>query len=769
MHDTSPLDGATMIAADQELDGAPLLRTEFALATGHGDVVSAQLTSTALGVHEVTVNGRPVGPDVLGPGWSSYQWRLRWRTHDVTALLPADGAVAIGAALGNGWYRGRLGWTGGRALYGDELGLLARLDVTFADGHVQTVVTDETWRAGPSATTANDLYDGQTIDARRATPGWSSPGFDTSGWARVHALEFDAGRLAPPVGPPVVRHETVAPIEVFTSPSGRTLVDFGQNLVGWIRCTVAAPAGTEITVRHAEVLEHGELGTRPLRNVEATDRFITSGGADVFEPTMTFHGFRYAEVTGWPGGLTRADLDSGALEAVVVSSDLRRTGYFECSDELVNQLHRNVVWGLRGNFLDLPTDCPQRDERLGWTGDIAVFAPTAAYLYDVEDFLADWLQDLALEQRHQDGTVPRVVPDIFSVDPSKIAGDTEKDGAVTAVWGDAAVWVPWTLYEAYGHERVLADQYDSMTAHVDAIERHLSGTGLWDTGFQFADWLDPDAPPNEPGAAKADKGVVATACAYRSADLVARTARLLGRHDDARRFCALADRLKDAFTTHYVDERGTITSDCTTVYALAVCFGLVDGERRGHAGDRLAQLVEDAGHRVTTGFAGTPFVTWALGETGHLETAYRLLLETGCPSWLYPVTMGATTVWERWDSMLPDGTINPGTMTSFNHYALGAVADWLHKVVAGIAPTSPGYATVSVAPRPGGGLTWARARLDTPHGEVSSAWSIDGDRLTLDVVVPDGVTAEVALPGTDPTTVGGGAHQFVTDGTAVAA
>nr|WP_089775905.1 glycoside hydrolase family 78 protein [Ruania alba] len=744
-----------MIAPDQDFDGAPLLRTEFSLASGHGDVVAATLTSTALGVHEMFVNGQPVGPDVLSPGWSSYQWRLRWRSHDITERLPSEGQVAIGAALGNGWYRGRLGFTGGRALYGDELGLIAQLEVTYADGHVQTVVTGETWRSGPSSTVANDLYDGQTIDARRSTPGWNAPGFDDEAWAGIHALDFDRGRLTAPIGPPVVRHETIRPTAIFTSPSGKTLVDFGQNLVGWIRFSVSAPAGTTITIRHAEVLEHGELGTRPLRDVEATDRFITSGDVDHFEPTLTFHGFRYAEVTGWPGELT-----TDSLEAVVVSSDLRRIGSFECSDDMINKLHENVVWGQRGNFLDLPTDCPQRDERLGWTGDISVFADTAAYLFDVKDFLADWLADLRFEQSHQNGRVPFVVPDVIRIGPRDPDRGDEKDGAITAIWGDAAVWVPWSLYQAYGDLTILADQYGSMVAHATAIAEHLSPSGVWDTGFQFADWLDPDAPPDRPGAAKADKGVVSTACAYRTADLVSRTAELLGNTEDSQRFRTMADGLKRAFHEHYVDERGTVASDCATVYALAIQFGLVDGAQRGFAGQRLAELVAEAGYRVSTGFAGTPFVTWALSETGHLDAAYRLLLEKECPSWLYPVTMGATTIWERWNSMLPDGSINPGKMTSFNHYALGAVADWLHKAVAGIQPAEPGYSRIRITPKPGGGLTWARSSLVTPHGEVSSSWRLDGDEFHLDVAIPDGTTAEVTLPGGETVTAGPGEHRF---------
>ncbi|MET0447143.1 MAG: family 78 glycoside hydrolase catalytic domain [Aeromicrobium sp.] len=518
------------IAPDQEFDGAPLLRREVRLDAGHGAVSSATLQLSALGVCEAWINGQPVSQDVLTPGWSSFEWRRRFAEYDVTALVGGE-SLAIGVALGNGWHRGRLGWTGRSAFYGDELGAHVDLLLRFEDGHEQRVVTDHAWRAGASATTANELYDGQSIDARRVLDGWAAPGFDDGAWVGVHPVTTDA-TLEPYVGPAVRRQEELPVVETWLSPSGKRLVDFGQNLVGWLRVRVRGEAGTVITVRHAEVLENDELGTRPLRTAAATDRFTLSGGDDEFEPTFTFHGFRYAEIEGWPG-----DFDPAAVTAVVVHSDLRRTGTFRSSEPLLDKLHDNVVWGMRGNFLDVPTDCPQRDERLGWTGDIAAFAPTAVYLFDAQDFLRDWLRDLALEQQHQDGVVPYVVPDIL-----KHGGMPEEFLPMdsTAVWSDAGVWVPWSIWQAYGDETVLAEQYDSMTAHVRRVGSLLSPTGLWDRGFQFGDWLDPDAPPENPAAAKADPGVVATICAYRSASLLATIATELGRTEDAAEFTALA-------------------------------------------------------------------------------------------------------------------------------------------------------------------------------------------------------------------------------------
>ncbi|ADX72853.1 alpha-L-rhamnosidase [Pseudarthrobacter phenanthrenivorans Sphe3] len=742
---------AAMITPNEDFDGAPLLRKEFRLEAGHGAVVRATLRATAFGVYEALINGVPVGQDVLSPGWSSYEWRLRYRSYDVTSLLRPTSV--IGVELGNGWYRGRLAWHGMSNLYGDQLGFFGQLDIEFEDGHVQTVASESSWQSGPSATTFNDLYDGQTIDARRNQPGWAEAGFDAGTWAGVHTLEFDAGRLAKPVAPPVVRAAVVRPAEIFTSPAGKTLVDFGQNLVGWLRFTVKGEAGHSITVRHAEVLENGELGVRPLRSAKATDMFILSGGEDSFEPTKTFHGFRYAEISGWPGTLTADD-----LEAVVVHTDLQRTGTFECSNELVNQLHRNIVWGLRGNFLDLPTDCPQRDERLGWTGDIAVFAPTAAYLYDVKGFLQDWLLDLAAEQKAAGGLVPITVPDALKYCPQPPEFPAPES---SALWSEASVWVPWALWEAYGDPGVLQNQYESMVSHTRRVEGLLSPAGLWDSGFQFGDWLDPDAAPDQPWAAKADTGVVATACLYRTARITAQAAGLLGRHDDEAHFEALAARVRAAFAKHYVAADGTIRSDCTTIYALAIAFDvLATPELREFAGNRLAELVRDNGYRVSTGFAGTPFITHALTDTGHVDEAYRLLLEEGCPSWLYPVTMGATTVWERWDSMLPDGTINPGEMTSFNHYALGAVADWMHKSIGGISAAAPGYSRVRIAPVPGGGIDWASTSLETPHGTIRVEWKHDDGAFRLEATLPGGMEADVVLPGGAQHTVSGGTHSF---------
>ncbi|MGN6198433.1 family 78 glycoside hydrolase catalytic domain [Humibacter sp.] len=746
----SPVDllaRAAFITADADRGAAPRFRFAAEPDQPRWRVRSARVVATAHGVYELSIDGRPVTRSVLNPGWTSYEWRLQVQEFDVSDLVTAgEGALNLEALLGNGWYRGDLGFAGANANYGEELAFAAVLELTFADGSVQRIATSDAWQAETSDIVANSLYNGETIDARLR--GSSTP-------LSVRETDIDRSTLVPQAGPPITRQETLKPQKIWESPSGRILVDFGQNLVGWLRFTVQGERGSEIVIRHAEVLEHGELGTRPLRGAEATDRFVLSGDTDSFEPTLTFHGFRYAEVSGWPGELT-----PDALEAVVVHSQMRRTGAFECSDELVNQLIHNSVWGQKGNFLDVPTDCPQRDERLGWTGDIAAYAASASFQFDTSDFLHKWLLDVEAETEHDPiGMVPYVVPNVL-----KYATFDESLAAfplgATAIWGDAAVWVPQALWNAYGDRDRLEAHYPGMVLHLESVEAVLSPNGLWDQGFQFGDWLDPDASPHDPAAAKADPHVVATACVYRSAVFAAQAARILGKDADAERWSRLAERTREAFDEHYVAENGRIVSDCATVYALAICFDLLDAPLRERAGDRLAELVRERDYRVTTGFAGTPFVTWALSETGHIEDAYRLLLERECPSWLYPVTMGATTIWERWDSMLPDGTINPGEMTSFNHYALGAVADWIYQVVGGIRPAEPGYARVLIQPQPGPGIAWARTAYEAASGRIAVSWRTGDDGFTLEASVPEGVPATIVLPDGSSREVRGGEHTF---------
>ncbi|MET0885551.1 MAG: alpha-L-rhamnosidase C-terminal domain-containing protein, partial [Mycetocola sp.] len=441
--------------------------------------------------------------------------------------------------------------------------------------------------------------------------------------------------------------------------------------------------------------------------------------------------FRYVDVEGWPGELT-----SESLRAVVVHTDLRRTGWFETSDPLVSKLHENTVWSMRGNFVGVPTDCPQRDERLGWTGDLNVFSPTATYLYDVREMLSSWLADLRAEQKDI-GTVPWVVPNVAAQWTTPSA---------TALWSDVAISLPWTLYSEYGDVGILRASYESMTALFAEIEAAVDANGLWTTGFQWGDWLDPDAPAENPSGGKTDRYLLASAYLCKTSREIADTAALLGHEDDAAHYRAVHERVKAAFLHEYVTGSGRIVDESATAYSLAIMFDILDPIQKQRAGDRLADIVAQADYRISTGFSGTPLVTHALSSTGHLDTAYRLLLEKESPSFLYPVTMGATTIWERWDSVQPDGTVNATGMTSLNHYAPGTISDWLHRVIGGLECVDPGWKHFRIAPQPGGGLMWARTAHETVHGRAAVEWAVAGGKMTVYATVPEGTTCTVVLP-----------------------
>jgi alpha-L-rhamnosidase len=717
---------------------APYVRSTFSVGA---EPVRARLHITALGIYDAAINGQPVGDHRLAPGWTAYDARVHVQTFDVTAQLRAGDNV-IEAVVADGWYRGWLGFAGNRNNYGDRSALIAQLEIDFADGRRQTVVTDDSWEATTGPILAADIYNGETHDAR-VVPG---------PWTPMRSLDVDLGRLVPQPTPPVRTTDVVKPIAITTSPSGKTIVDFGQNLVGVLRIRVQGPAGTTVTLRHAEVLEDGELCTRILRAAQATDHYTLGGDAiEEWSPHFTFHGFRYAEVDGWPGELTLEDLD-----ALVMHTDMTRTGWFECDNELVNQLHRNIVWGWRGNTVSVPTDCPQRDERLGWTGDLQVFTPTAAFIYDAAGFLDGWLRDLAADQL-PNGCVPAVIPDILRGMQAYACG-----------WGDAATVVPTAVYHWYGDTGILEQQFESMRSWVDSIAERAGPGLLWNNDFQFGDWVDPTVDPLTPGNARTDSSFVATAYFAHSADLVANAADVLDKREEAEHYRSLAARVRDAFCNEWVAPSGRVVADTQTGCALALAFDMVSPGQRPVVADRLRQLVKAELYRLSTGFLGTPVVTAALSDAGFLAEAYRMLLQTQAPGWMYPVTAGATTIWERWDALRPDGTMNPGSgMLSFNHYALGAVGHWLHSTVGGLTATAPGFRRFRVAPQPGIGISAASAQFDSRYGRIEVRWAVTGRGMEMRVVVPPNTEAEVVLPGRDGVAirVGSGHHrwQYVVD------
>ncbi|BBC31132.1 Bacterial alpha-L-rhamnosidase [Streptomyces graminofaciens] len=708
----------------------PLLRREFHLPA---EPVSARLYVTSLGVHRTAINGKPVSDDVLEPGWTSYPNRLLYSTYDVTGLL-VPGTNALSATVGDGWYRGHLTWHKNRDVYGDTTALLAQLEVGLADGTRVTITTDGRWRSGYGDLLAADLYDGCERDLRRKPHGWQLPGFDDREWEPVATLPLPAG-LTQRAHPPVRVVQVIRP-ERRTLPDGTIALDAGENVTGWLRLRASGPAGSTVTVRHAEVLDSdGRLLTSILRGARATDQYTLAGGTAELRPEFTFHGFRYAEIATSPAVTVEA------VEVEVVASDLRRIGEFRCSDERVNTLYANVVRSQRGNFLAVPTDCPQRDERLGWTGDIMAFAPTACATFDSGSFLDSWLTDLRIEQR-PDGAVPLVIPyvSLGELPPAELP---HAGGA--AGWGDAATVVPAALFDAYGRRSMLDRHYAAMRAWVEFTVDHLDEDGTWSGNAQLGDWLDPAAPPEDPARATTDSAYVATAFVAHSARLLTDAARELGHLDDGERYEALHRRTAQAAWRKWGDHARTTQTGC----ALALEFGIAPATERAEVGKALAGLVRANGGRIATGFLGTPFVLPALTGTGHVDEAYRLLLNTECPGWLYQVARGATTMWERWDAIRPDGTIDvekAGMMLSFNHYAYGAVASWLHRSVAGLRPVAPGYRTMEFAPRPGGTLTSAEASVTTPYGTASVAWSISRDTLTVEAVLPPGTTGRFSAP-----------------------
>lgn len=705
-----------------------ILRYEFRASA----VVRATLYATAVGSYQAAINDVDVDDHVLKPGWTPFDKRTVYDTTDVTPLVH-DGVNTLTFRLAGTWATEHFGFRqNAQPRYGEQPRLAAQLLLEHADGSTRWVRSGPEWRGASGPLVGSGLYEGEHYDARLT---------HVYEWAPVRVLDA-APAPGPRISPPVRRTEERSVIAVLPSERESILLDFGQNLVGRLRIRVSGPRGTTVTLRHAEVLENGRLGTRPLRRALSTDTYTLAGtGEEVWEPEFTFHGFRYAEIRGWPGAFDPAD-----VTAVVIHSDMTRTGWFRTSHRLLQRLHDNVVWSLRGNFLSIPTDCPQRDERLGWTGDIQVFAPAAAFLYDVRAFLDSWLRDLAGEQQ-ADGTVPFVVPNVLGL------------SRPAAAWGDAAVVVPDVLERVFGDRDTLARQYPSARAWVDLCLRLAGPRRVWEGDFQFGDWLDPTAPPDRPGQALTATGLVATAHLARSARMLARAARILGHDLDAAHYQAAADDVRSAFVREYVTPAGRMLSDTPTAYAMAIVFDLLPDDLRAPAGMRLADLVRENGYRIATGFVGTPLILDALTATGHDMTASRLLLETSCPSWLYPVTMGATTIWERWDSMLPDGSINPGDMTSFNHYALGAVADWLHREVGGLTIVEPGAQRIRIAPRPLPGIDDADVALDSPAGRIEVAWKRVGREIHVRASIPGGVEAEASTPD-GPRMLGAGDHQW---------
>ena len=729
-------------------------RREFSLDS---EASTARIYATALGVYELWINGVRVGDAYFAPGWTNYRKRLAYQSYDVTGLL-RPGRNAIGAIVGPGWYKGDLTWLNARNLYGQKVALSLALAANGPDGEPVEIVSDASWRAGRGPITYSEIYHGESYDARLDREGWSSAGFDDGDWSPVALRELDLGRLVPQDGPPVCKQERLPAQRLLTTPRGEAVLDFGQNLTGWVEFTVSGKAGERVVLRHAEVLDaEGNFYTDNLRSARARIEYtLKGGGPETYEPHFTFHGFRFVRVEEYPG-----PIDPRSFTAVVLHSRMEPSLSFACSNPLLNQLHHNILWGWKGNALDIPTDCPQRDERLGWTGDAQVFIGTATYLTHAAPFYRKWLRDLASEQR-EDGGVPYVVPDVLPATAPEDANIRSTHSSTG--WGDAAVICPWTIYARYGDLELLREHYPHMRAWVEYIRARAQGGLLWNTGFHFGDWVALDAKEGSYfGATPND--LTATAYYAHSAGLLAHAAEALGNAEEASRYRALRTSIVAAFQDEFITPSGRLAARTQTAHVLALAFDLVPARHRARTIRDLAALLEENGNHLTTGFLGTPVLCRALADGGRLDLAYTLLLREDFPSWLYQVKQGATTVWEHWDGIKPDGTMWSPNMNSFNHYAYGAVGEWIYATVGGIAPDpdSPGFRSFLLAPRPGGGITHAKTTYESPYGTIGLEWKIEGDRFELDAEVPPNSTARIVLDGVAAESVTGSAQAAFRD------
>ena len=724
---------------------SPHFRKEFLSAR---TIATARVYITSHGFYELQLNGKKVGDQVLTPGWTSYSKRLQYQVYDVTGML-LKGNNAIGVVLGDGWYRGTLAWGNNWAIYGKKLGVLFQLKISYTDGTESVIVSDETWKASnDGAIRMNDIYNGETYDATKKLTGWNNPGYDDKNWQHVKTGFYNNSNLIASEGSPVRKIQEIKPVKIFRTPKGSLIADMGQNMVGWLRLKVSGKKGTVVTLRHAEVLDKfGEFYTTNLRAAKCQLTYTLAGtGEEVYEPRFTFMGFRYVEVTGFPSELTADN-----LTGVVVHSDMPVTGTFECSNPLINQLQHNIQWGQKGNFVDVPTDCPQRDERLGWTGDAQAFCRTAAYNMDVSSFFTKWLKDIAADQK-QGGEVPDVIPDILNKQGSTSAQPS-------AGWGDVSVIAPWTMYTVYGDKNFLENQYKSMKAWVEYIRKKAGDSYIWKDGSKYGDWLFYHPPVDnhtEPDG-YTDHNFIATAFFAYSASILAEAAKALGKTDDAKMYSDLFNKIKEVFINEYVTKAGRVGTNSQTSYVLALKFNLLPENLRSKAAEFLVNDIKDRDNHLSTGFLGTPYLCHVLSDNGYTDTAYDLLLQESYPSWLYPVKMGATTIWERWDGEKTDSTFEDPGMNSFNHYAYGAIGDWMYRVSAGIETMGPGYKHIIIQPHPAKKLTYSRASFESSYGTIGSGWEKKDGKVIIKVRIPANTSATIILPATvqDKVTEGG--------------
>ncbi|WP_345955760.1 glycoside hydrolase family 78 protein [Mucilaginibacter sp. PAMB04168] len=712
-------------------DGAsPMFRKAFDLSK---PVKTARLYITSHGIYEAFINGQRVGNEYFTPGWTSYNKRLQYQVYDVASLLKSGGNAA-GAVLGDGWFRGHLDkW---KNLYGKDLSLLMQLEITFTDGSKTTIGTNNDWKTSDGAIRSSSFYNGEIYDGRLVKSGWNTSAYNDEGWQEATVIDSSKSNLIAPVIPGVKKREIFRPLKTFVTPKGDTVIDFGQNLVGWVVLKIKGKKGDVITLNHAEVLDkENNFYTLNLRHAKCVVKYILKGDAEeVYEPHFTYQGFRYVKVSGYKGRLD----SSMNIHAVALYSDMNTTGNLTTSNPLLNQLQHNIEWGQKGNFVDVPTDCPQRDERLGWTGDAQAFGSTAAFNMNVSGFFSKWLKDLSADQR-ADGAVPWVIPNMMPKTSAGVAG-----------WSDVATILPWTMYTTYGDTRMLEEQYPSMKAWVNYM-RDQSKDNLWNTGFHFGDWcFYTPSPTDDSGkGAVTDKYLIAQTFYAHSTQLLINAAAVLGKEDDVKSYTELLNQIKLAFQKEYVTASGRVLSSTQTAYLLTLAFDMLPEPQRVPLAKRLVQNIKDYGNHLTTGFLGTPYICPVLTRFGYDDIAYTLLLQDTYPSWLYPVKKGATTIWERWDGIKANGDLQDPSMNSFNHYSYGAIGNWMYHTMAGLNTDESmvGYKKILIAPHPGGKISMVDAALETSYGYANSKWEVSSGIFKMDITVPPNTTAKVVLPG----------------------
>ena len=714
-------------------DTAPYMRRAFEIT---GEVLSARAYFTGLGIYELYLNGEKANDEYLVPGCTAYDSWIQYQTYDVTDLIHT-GENVIGAILGNGWAKGRFGFDGvvgdyetnfpGKPcnMYTEEYLLFGELHVTTTQGET-VIVTDESWQCAPNPLTFGNIYDGERYDANLEIENWCAPSCTYANWQPVKRnTTTNLGEISARLSLPVKAKHIITPKQI-TTPKNELVFDLGQNITGWFTFMADLPAGVELRVQTGELLQDDCFYRDNLRTALSEYRYISTGKKAFIRPIATFYGFRYIKVEGIDGELNPED-----FVAEAISSATPENGTFVSSDSLINRLQSNIKWGMLDNFVDIPTDCPQRDERLGWTGDAQVFFRTATFNRDVQTFFNKWMADVAAEQ-YADGAVNGVYP-------------VTHRSRISAGWGDVATIIPWQHYMAYGDLRMLERQYPSMKKWVDYITSQTEND-LWSKGNSYGDWVFFSYADDKDGRSAVTIRPFIQQCFYaHSLDLVVRTARLLGRTEDAAKYEALHKRAVDAFRNEYVTPNGMLVSDTQTAYTLALMFDLLPEAQRAGAAKRLVDNVNRYGH-ITTGFLGTPYICEVLTRFGYEDVAYELLLNKKIPSWLYPISMGATTIWERWNSMLPNGMVNSNSMVSFNHYAYGAIGDWLYRWAAGLQEAAPGFREIRIKPYLNDHFTSMKAEQRTPYGLASSGWTKEGDALTLTVEIPANTTAEVYVP-----------------------